>query len=138
MENHVLRDASYLSAVELVGLYSTYKRRISSSQGTGLSQYVWFLQAGRYATKEEKLLAATVCFCIEHARPPDAYVKTSNGIIFVCFARNNSKTPTLNLRSHLFLYISLPFLYDYDVKMPNSGAPRARAKRACGRSPIAK
>ena len=130
MENHVLRDASYLSAVEFVGLYSTYKRRISTCWLSPVPCELWFLQAGRYATKEEKLLPATVCFCIEHARPPDAYVRTSNDITFVCFARNNSKTTTLNLQSHLFLYICLPFLYDYDVKMPNSGAPRARAKRA--------
>ena len=77
---------------------------------------------GRETTASNRLLL--------HARPPDAYVRTSNDITFVCFARNNSKTTTLNLQSHLFLYICLPFLYDYDVKMPNSGAPRARAKRA--------
>ena len=106
------------------------KRRISTYWLSPVPCELWFLQAGRYAAKEEKLLPATVCFCIEHARPSDAYVKTSNDITFVCLARNNSKTTTLNLQSHLLLYISLPFLYDYDVKMPNSGAPRARAKRA--------
>ena len=33
----------------------------------------WFLQAGRYATKGEKPLRATVCFSIKHARPRDDY-----------------------------------------------------------------
>ena len=95
------------------------KRRISTYCLSAVPCELWFLQAGRYVTKGEKLLRAIVCFFIEHARPRDAYVKTSNDITFVCFARNNSKTTTLYVQSHLFLHISLPFLYDYDVKMPN-------------------
>ena len=33
----------------------------------------WFLQAGRYASMGKKVLRATVCFSIEHARPRDDY-----------------------------------------------------------------
>ena len=50
----------------------------------------WFLQAGRYAAKGEKLLLATVCFSIKHARPRDAYVNTSNDFTSSCFAGNIS------------------------------------------------
>ena len=45
----------------------------------------WFL---RDATKGEKPLPATVCFSIEHARPRDAYVETSNGITSYCSSGN--------------------------------------------------
>ena len=98
----------------------------------------WFLQAGRYATKGEKPLRATVCLSIEHAYPRDAYVKTSNDITSSCFAGNirdlniqrqdgnENVSKTIGLISkrtlhvhHAFLCISLPFLHDYDVKMPN-------------------
>ena len=48
----------------------------------------WFLQVGHYAAKGEKLLLATVCFSIKHARPRDAYVNTSNDFISSCFAGN--------------------------------------------------
>ena len=97
-----------------------------------------FLQAGRYATKGEKPLRATICLSIEHAYPRDAYVKTSNDITSSCFAGNirylniqrqdgnENVSKTIGLISkttlhvhHAFLCISLPFLHDYDVKMPN-------------------
>ena len=45
--------------------------------------FTLFLQAGRYATKGERALRATVCFSVERARPSDAadvYIKTSNDI----------------------------------------------------------
>ena len=69
---------------------------------------------------------------IEHARPRDTFVKTSNGITSSCFTGNTrdlniqqqdgnesinetigliSKTTTLHLH-HAFLGISLPFLYE--------------------------
>ena len=33
--------------------------------------------------------------------------------------KSNSLTTTLHVQNHAFLYISLPSLYDYHVKMPN-------------------
>ena len=77
----------------------------------------WFLLAGCYATKGEKPLPATVCFSIKQACPRDAYIKTSNDITSSCFARNVSKTTTLQM-NHTFLYTSLLFLHDYHIKMP--------------------
>ena len=59
-----------------------------------------------------------VCFSIKQACPRDAYIKTLNDITFSCFARNISKTTTLHMH-HTFLYISLLFLHDYHIKMPN-------------------
>ena len=80
---------------------------------------------------------ATVYFSIEHARPRDAYVKTSNAITSSCFAGNIrdlniqrqdgnenvnktigliSKTTTLHVH-HAFLPFSQD--YDYDMKIPN-------------------
>ena len=69
----------------------------TSTIGTALSCQQWFLQAGRYATKEEKPLRAIVCFSIGHARPRDT--------TFSCFARNISKTTTLHVLLN-FLFIS--------------------------------
>ena len=89
------------------------------------------------ATLREKPLRATVYFSIEHARPRDAYVKTSNAITSSCFAGNIrdlniqrqdgnenvnktigliSKTTTLHVH-HAFLPFSQD--YDYDMKIPN-------------------
>ena len=97
------------------------------------------LQARRYATKGEKPLRATVCFSIEHACPRDTCVKWQHLLLFrrkhfgnirnLNIQRQDdnenvnktvgliSKTTTLQVH-HPFLSISLPFLYDYDVKMP--------------------
>ena len=75
-------------------------QHFTSTIGTALSCQQWFLQAERYATKEEKPLRATVCFSIEHARPRD--------ITFSCFARNISKTTTLHVLLN-FLFISFRF-----------------------------
>ena len=45
--------------------------------------FTLFLQAGRYATKWQRALRATVCFSMERVRPRDAadvYIKTSKDI----------------------------------------------------------
>ena len=45
--------------------------------------FTLFLQAGRYATKWERALRATICFSMELVRPRDAadvYIKTSKDI----------------------------------------------------------
>ena len=45
--------------------------------------FTLFLQAGRYATKGERALRATVCLSVERAPPSDAadvYIQTSNDI----------------------------------------------------------
>ena len=76
---------------------------------------------------------------MKHARPHDAYIKMSNDITFSCFPSNirdfqiqwhdgrenvkkkkrfDKQNKTFSCASH-FLYISLPFLYDYSMKMPN-------------------
>ena len=77
----------------------------------------WLLLAGCYPTKGEKPLHATICFSIKQACPRDAYIKMSNDITFSSFARNISKTTTLQMH-HTFLYTSLLFLHDYHIKMP--------------------
>ena len=97
----------------------------------------WFLQDGRYATKEEKPLRATVC-SNEHTCPCDGCVKTSNDITFLFCTKHHlildpmtrwqqelqktigliSKTTTFHVH-HPCLYIFLTFLHDYIVKMPN-------------------
>ena len=93
--------------------------------------------------EEEKPLRATVSFSIEHARPLDAYIKTSNGVTSSCFTGNTSKgikypttrqQPKLqqnNIRfnkqndnfvsaSHFFVRnILWHYLHKCNVKMPN-------------------
>ena len=99
-------------------------------------------QKGPLGTRLEKPLPATVCFSIEKACPRDAYDKTLNvqmaslplvsqetlgTYIQRQDAKENviktkvlilSKTTTLHVH-HAFLCISLPFLHDYHVKIPN-------------------
>ena len=83
--------------------------------------------------KGEKPLRATVNFSIEHTRPRKAYVKTSLvseetlGNIQSQEGNENVKKKTIGLISktttlhmdHAFLCISMPFLHDYNAKMPN-------------------
>ena len=97
----------------------------------------WFLQAGRYAMKGEKLLQVTVNFSIEHACPCDVTSQCQN--TSSCFAGNIrdiniqqpdgnktvnitigliNKTTTLHLQ-HAFLCIPSLFLHNYDMKMHN-------------------
>ena len=97
----------------------------------------WFLQDRRYPAMGEKPLRATVCFSNEHMSPCDGCVKMSNDITF-SFCKKHyiildpmtrwqqelQKTIGLIIKRttfhvhHTCLYISLPFLHDYIVKMP--------------------
>ena len=81
----------------------------------------WFLKAGRYATKGEKPLRATVCFSIEHARPRDdyEYPTTRRQRELQQNNRFNKQNNNFARASRFYFCISLPFLHDYDVKMPN-------------------
>ena len=95
----------------------------------------WFLQAGRYFTKGEKWLWATVCFSIRHAHPRDAYMKCQitplsldSHETFRDFRiqqhDSNKKIMSKTMGSivalsHFFIYISLLFLCDCEAKMPN-------------------
>ena len=81
----------------------------------------WFLQAGRYATMGRKPLRATVCFSIEHARPLDdyEYPTTRRRRELQKNNRFNKQNNNFARASRFYFCISLPFLHDYDVKMPN-------------------
>ena len=80
----------------------------------------WFLQAGRYATMGRKPLRATVCFSIEHARPLDdyEYPTTRRRRELQQNNRFNKQNNNFTRASRFYFCISLPFLHDYDVKMP--------------------
>ena len=82
----------------------------------------WFLQAGRYASMGKKPLRATVCFSIEHARPRDdyEYPTTRRQRELQQNNRFNKQNNNFARASRFYFCISLPFLHDYDVKMPNS------------------
>ena len=91
--------------------------------------------------KGEKRLRETVCFSIEYACPRDTYVKWQHFLLFrrkhfgnirnlnIQRQDDNERERQQNIwfnkqinnfaRASLFFGISLPFLYDYDVKMPN-------------------
>ena len=92
-------------------------------------------------------LRATVPFPINYEHAHDTYVKMSNDITFSCFARNTKglldpmtcqqweskkKNNRFNKKNNNFAhitlswYISLPFLCNYDVKMPNFAFYRER------------
>ena len=81
----------------------------------------WFLQAGRYASMGKKPLRATVCFSIEHARPRDdyEYPTTRRQRELQQNNRFNKQNNNFARASRFYFCISLPFLHDYDVKMPN-------------------
>ena len=81
----------------------------------------WFLQAARYASMRKKPLRATVCFAIEHARPCDnyEYLTTRRQRELQQNNRFNKQNNNFARASRFYFCISLPFLHDYDVKMPN-------------------
>ena len=81
----------------------------------------WFLQDGRYASMRKKPLRATVCFSIEHARPGNdyKYPTTRRQGELQQNSRFNKQNNNFARASRFYFYISLPFLHDYDVKMPN-------------------
>ena len=82
----------------------------------------FFLQAGRYASMGKKpWLRAAVCFSIEHARPRDdyEYLTTRRQRELQRNNRFNKQNNNFARASRFYFYISLPFLHDYDVKMPN-------------------
>ena len=76
----------------------------------------WFLQAGRYASMGKKPLRATVCFSIKHARPRDDYEYPTTRRQREL--QQNNRFNNQNNNAFIFAF-SLPFLHDYDVKMPN-------------------
>ena len=82
----------------------------------------WFLQAERYASMAKKPLRATVCFSIEHVRPRDdyEYPTTRRHRELQQNNRFNKQTNDFARAARFYFCISLPFLHDYDVKMPNS------------------
>ena len=81
----------------------------------------WFLQAGRYASMGKKPLRATVCFSIEHARPRDdyEYPTTRRQRELQQNNRFNKQNNNFARASRFYFCISLPFLHDHGVKMPN-------------------
>ena len=81
----------------------------------------WFLKAGRYALMGKKPLRATVCFSIEHARPRDdyEYPTTRRQRELQQNNRFNKQNNNFARASRFYFCISLPFLHDYDVKIPN-------------------
>ena len=81
----------------------------------------WFLKAGHYASMGKKPLRATVCFSIEHARPRDdyEYPTTRRQRELQQNNRFNKQNNNFARASRFYFCISLPFLHDYDVKMPN-------------------
>ena len=81
----------------------------------------WFLQVGRYASMGKKPLRATVCFSIKHARPRDdyEYPTTRRQQELQQNNRFNKQNNNFARASRFYFCISLPFLHDYDVKMPN-------------------
>ena len=80
-----------------------------------------FLKARHYASMRKKLLRATVCFSIEHARPRDdyEYPTTRRQRELQQNNRFNKQNNNFARASRFYFCISLPFLHDYDVKMPN-------------------
>ena len=78
-------------------------------------------QAGRYASMGKKPLRVTVCFFIEHARPRDDYEYPTTGRQRKLQQNNrvNKQNNNFARASRFYFCISLPFLPDYDVKMPN-------------------
>ena len=66
-------------------------------------------------------LRATVCFSIEHARPRDdyEYPTTRRQRELQQNNRFNKQNNNFARASRFYFCISLPFLHDYDVKMPN-------------------
>ena len=85
--------------------------------------------------KEEKPQQVIISFSIKHSHSLDAYVKASSNITSCWFTESlrdlkcngrktvkqtasMSKTTTLHMH-HTLLYISLPFLHNYDFWMPN-------------------
>ena len=70
----------------------------------------------------KKPLRATVCFSIEHARPRDdyEYPTTRRQRELQQNNRFNKQNNNFARASRFYFCISLPFLHDYDVKMPNS------------------
>ena len=99
----------------------TLKTVFSLRIGTKIPCEKWFLQAGRYASMEKKPLRATVCFSIEHARPLDdyEYPTTRRRRELQQNNRFNKQNNNFARASRFYFCISLPFLHDYDVKMPN-------------------
>ena len=69
----------------------------------------------------KKPLRATVCFSIEHARLRDdyEYPTTRRKRELQQNNRFNKQTNNFARASRFYFCISLPFLHDYDVKMPN-------------------
>ena len=70
----------------------------------------------------KKPLRATVCFSIEHARPRDdyEYPTTRRQRELQQNNRFNKQNNNFARASRFDFCISLAFLHDYDVKMPNS------------------
>ena len=64
---------------------------------------------------------ATVCFSIEHARPRDDYEYTTTRRQRELQQNNRFNKQNSNFvhASRFYFCISLPFLHDFDVKMPN-------------------
>ena len=69
----------------------------------------------------KKPLRATVCFSLEHARPRDDYEYPSTRRQRELQQNNrfNKQNNNFASASRFYFCISLPFLHDYDVKMPN-------------------
>ena len=69
----------------------------------------------------KKPLRATVCFSLEHARPRDDYEYPSTRRQRELQQNNrfNKQNNNFARASRFYFCISLPFLHDYDVKMPN-------------------
>ena len=65
---------------------------------------------------------ATVCFSIEHARPRDdcEYPTTRRQRELQQNNRFNKQNNNFARASRFYFCVSLSFLHDYDVKMPNS------------------
>ena len=68
-----------------------------------------------------KPLRATICFSIEYAHPRDDYKYPSTRRQQELQQNNrfNKQNNNFARASRFYFCISLPFLHDYDVKMPN-------------------
>ena len=69
----------------------------------------------------KKPLRATVCFSIEHTRPRDDYEYPTTRRQRELQQNNkfNKQNNNFARASRFYFCISLPFLHDYEVKMPN-------------------
>ena len=71
--------------------------------------------------RKETTASITVCFSIEYARPRDEYEypATRRERELQQNNRFNKQNNNFARASRFYFCISLPFLHDYDLKMPN-------------------